>query len=184
MTRQKSETDAAPKPEEAVERIVYALRSTRLGWMLVAFTDRGICCVQFADDEGVLLDALKSEFPHAHLAAAPTSAHDSWVTLLDQYIGGVASKPDLPLDIRGSEFQRQVWQGLQRIPEGQVLSYRALAERLGRPSAVRAVATACARNRIAVLIPCHRVVRQDGGLGGYRWGLERKRAILAAEQLR
>ena len=107
---------------------------------------------------------------------------DVWVKALDQHISEGAPKPDLPLDIRGTAFQMKVWQFLLSVREGETLGYSELAANIDQPRAVRAVASACARNRIGVLIPCHRVLRGDGGLGGYRWGLERKRALLDAER--
>ncbi|HSP58629.1 MAG TPA: methylated-DNA--[protein]-cysteine S-methyltransferase [Halomonas sp.] len=153
----------------------------------MAATDKGVCCVQFGDTEHALLDALRDEFPRAELVAS-SAQHapelDAWTQALEQHLNAGGPRPDLPLDMRGTVFQMQVWQCLLSIREGEVLSYRQLAERLGMPSAVRAVASACGRNRIGVLIPCHRVLRSDGSLGGYRWGLERKRQLLKAERQR
>ncbi|MBV1787661.1 methylated-DNA--[protein]-cysteine S-methyltransferase [Marinobacterium sp. D7] len=166
------------------ERIAYACRNTALGPMLMAATDRGVCCVQFGDDEALLLDKLRQEFPNAKLVlsdAQHAPELDAWIDALNRHISDSAPRPDLPLDMLGTAFQMKVWRFLLRIPRGQVLSYTQLAETIGQPKAVRAVASACARNRIGVLIPCHRVLRGDGGLGGYRWGLERKRALLATE---
>lgn len=105
-----------------------------------------------------------------------------WVLAFDDYVGGHITKPDLPLDMRGTAFQKQVWQFLISLNDGEVLSYSELAKQLGKPTAVRAVASACAKNQIAVLIPCHRILRADGGLGGYRWGLERKKVLLNKER--
>ncbi len=167
------------------EIITYACRTTALGLMIMAATDKGVCFVQFGDSEGSLIASLKGEFPNAQLSASPAESApelDVWVKALDQHISEGAPKPDLPLDIRGTAFQMKVWQFLLSVREGETLGYSELAANIDQPRAVRAVASACARNRIGVLIPCHRVLRGDGGLGGYRWGLERKRALLDAER--
>ncbi|WP_227548885.1 bifunctional transcriptional activator/DNA repair enzyme AdaA [Marinobacter nauticus] len=167
------------------EVIVYADRTTSLGLMMMAATDRGVCFVEFGDDEASLVGRLRSEFPEAELNASPARNApelDAWMEALDQHISAGAPRPDLPLDMRGTAFQVKVWQFLLSIREGDVLSYSEVAAKIDKPRAVRAVASACGKNRIGVLIPCHRVLRGDGGLGGYRWGLERKRALLEAER--
>ena len=169
----------------AGEVIVYAGRTTALGLMMMAATDRGVCFVEFGDDEASLVGRLRSEFPEAELTASPARNApelDAWMEALDQHISAGAPRPDLPLDMRGTAFQVKVWQFLLSIREGDVLSYSEVAAKIDKPRAVRAVASACGKNRIGVLIPCHRVLRGDGGLGGYRWGLERKRALLEAER--
>lgn len=169
----------------AGEVIVYAGRTTALGLMMMAATDRGVCFVEFGDDEASLVGRLRSEFPKAELTASPARNApelDAWMEALDQHISAGAPRPDLPLDMRGTAFQVKVWQFLLSIREGDVLSYSEVAAKIDKPRAVRAVASACGKNRIGVLIPCHRVLRGDGGLGGYRWGLERKRALLEAER--
>lgn len=171
----------------AGEVIVYACRATALGLMAMAATDKGVCLVQFGDDEASLITCLEAEFPNAELIASPARDApelDAWMDALDQHISKGAPKPDLPLDMRGTAFQVKVWQFLLTIQEGDVLSYSQVAEKIDKPKAVRAVGSACGKNRIGVLIPCHRVLRGDGGLGGYRWGLERKRALLDAERNR
>ncbi|MBY6219693.1 methylated-DNA--[protein]-cysteine S-methyltransferase [Marinobacter hydrocarbonoclasticus] len=171
----------------AGEVIVYAGRTTALGLMMMAATDRGVCFVEFGDDEASLVGRLRSEFPKAELTASPARNApelDAWMEALDQHISAGAPRPDLPLDMRGTAFQVKVWQFLLSIREGDVLSYSEVAAKIDKPRAVRAVASACGKNRIGVLIPCHRVLRGDGGLGGYRWGLERKRALLDAERMR
>lgn len=171
----------------AGEVIVYACRATALGLMMMAATKRGVCLVQFGDDEASLVTGLKKEFPNAELIASPARDApelDAWMDALDQHISQGAPRPDLPLDMRGTAFQMKVWQFLLSIREGDVLSYSEVAANIDKPRAVRAVASACGKNRIGVLIPCHRVLRGDGGLGGYRWGLERKRALLDAERHR
>lgn len=169
------------------EVIFYACRATTLGLMAMAATDKGVCLVQFGDDEESLVTCLKAEFPHAELIASPAQDApelDAWMEALDQHISNGAPRPDLPLDMRGTAFQMRVWQFLLSIREGDVLSYSEVAAKIDKPKAVRAVASACGKNRIGVLIPCHRVLRGDGGLAGYRWGLARKRALLDAERKR
>lgn len=171
----------------AGEVITYACRNTTLGLMAMAATDKGVCFVQFGEDEESLIIKLKVEFPNAGLRASPAQESpelDAWIKALDQHISKGTPRPDLPLDMRGTAFQMKVWQFLLSIREGDVLSYSELAAQIDKPKAVRAVASACARNRIGVLIPCHRVLRGDGSLGGYRWGLERKRTLLDTERER
>jgi AraC family transcriptional regulator of adaptative response/methylated-DNA-[protein]-cysteine methyltransferase len=171
----------------AGESIVYTCRDTVLGLMAMAATEKGVCFVQFGEDQESLLTKLKEEFPQAAISLSPahnTDGLDAWMDALDRHISKGTARPDLPLDLRGTAFQMKVWQFLLSVREGDVLSYSELAEKIGKPKAARAVASACARNRIGVLIPCHRVLRGDGGLGGYRWGLERKRALLDAERAR
>jgi AraC family transcriptional regulator of adaptative response/methylated-DNA-[protein]-cysteine methyltransferase len=163
--------------------IHYTAVPTSLGLLLVAVTERGVCSVSLGDDEASLVAALRSEFPAAELVRA-TDAQDRLVDTVVAHVEGKASAAELPLDVKATAFQWQVWRALQRIPEGATRSYQAIAQELGRPTAARAVARACASNRIAVLIPCHRVVRGDGGLGGYRWGIARKAALLAREGTR
>ncbi len=181
-------TPKAYRAGGAGEIITYVCRNTALGLMAMAATDKGVCFVQFGDgDAASLVTKLKDEFPNAELSASPAQDApelDAWMEALDQHISKGAPRPDLPLDIRGTAFQMKVWQFLLSIREGDVLSYTELAVNIDKPKAVRAVASACAKNRIGVLIPCHRVLRGDGSLGGYRWGLERKRALLDAERAR
>ena len=163
--------------------IHYAAVPSSLGLLLVAVTERGVCSVSLGDDEATLVEALRREFPAAELARA-SDARDRLVDAVVAHVEGRAEPGELPLDVRATAFQWQVWRALQRIPEGATRSYQGVAEELGRPTAARAVARACASNRVAVLIPCHRVVRGDGGLGGYRWGIARKAALLAREGAR
>ena len=163
--------------------IHYTTVSTSLGLLLVAVTERGICSASLGDDEEALVAALKTEYPKADFARAADTS-DRLVDAVVAHVEGRASANELPLDLRATAFQWQVWRALQRIPEGVTKSYQAVAAELGRPTAARAVARACASNRVAVLIPCHRVVRGDGGLGGYRWGIARKAALLAREDVR
>jgi AraC family transcriptional regulator, regulatory protein of adaptative response / methylated-DNA-[protein]-cysteine methyltransferase len=163
--------------------IHYTAVPTSLGLLLVAVTERGVCGVSLGDDEASLVAALRNEFPAAELVRA-SDAQDRLVDAVVAHVEGKASADELPLDVKATAFQWQVWRALQRIPEGATRSYQAIAEELGRPTAARAVARACASNRIAILIPCHRVVRGDGALGGYRWGIARKAALLAREGAR
>ena len=163
--------------------IHYTAVPTTLGLLLVAVTERGICSASLGDDESSLVAALRAEYPGAELARA-TDSRDRLVDAVVAHVEGRSDAVELPLDLRATSFQWQVWRALQRIPEGATRSYQAIATELGRPTAARAVARACASNRIAVLIPCHRVVRGDGELGGYRWGIVRKAALLAREGAR
>jgi AraC family transcriptional regulator of adaptative response/methylated-DNA-[protein]-cysteine methyltransferase len=161
--------------------IHYTAVPTTLGLLLVAVTERGVCSVSLGDDEESLVQELRKEYPGATLERS-SDARDRLVDAVVAHVEGRASGDDLPLDLRATAFQWQVWRALQRIPEGATRSYQAVATELGRPTAARAVARACASNRSAVLIPCHRVVRGDGELGGYRWGIARKAALLARER--
>jgi AraC family transcriptional regulator, regulatory protein of adaptative response / methylated-DNA-[protein]-cysteine methyltransferase len=163
------------------EQIRFAVGISSLGHVLVASSERGVCCVTLGDDPQGLIDALEDMFPRAELVGADAD-YESLVARVVGFIETPSTGLDLPLDIRGSLFQQQVWQALRAIPAGQTVSYTEIARRIGAPSSTRAVAGACAGNRIAVAIPCHRVVRQDGSLSGYRWGVERKKALLERER--
>lgn len=180
-------TPKAYRAGGAGEVINYACRDTALGLMMMAATNKGVCSVQLGDNENTLLSQLIGEFPKAELivsASQDAPELDLWIEALDQHISQGAPRPDLPLDIRGTAFQIKVWQFLLSIKEGDTLSYSEVAEKIDKPKAVRAVASACGKNRIGVLIPCHRVLRRDGELGGYRWGLERKQALLNKESVK
>jgi AraC family transcriptional regulator of adaptative response/methylated-DNA-[protein]-cysteine methyltransferase len=160
--------------------IRFAVGECSLGSILVAKSEKGVCAVEFGDDPGKLVRNLQDRFPKARLIGAD-SAFEQLVATVVGFIEEPARGLDLPLDVRGTAFQQRVWQALRTIPAGETVSYAQIAERIGSPKAVRAVAQACASNTIAVAIPCHRVVRTDGGLSGYRWGVERKRALLERE---
>ena len=178
-------TPRAYRAGGAGETIAYACRDTALGAALMAATRRGVCFAQFGEDEEVLLEQLRAEFPNAALVASSAQEApelDAWITALDAHLADGAPRPDLPLDLRGTAFQMKVWRFLLSVREGEVISYGEVADRIEQPGAARAVASACAANRVAVLVPCHRVLRGDGNLGGYRWGLDRKRTLLAAER--
>lgn len=166
------------------ETIHYAIRKTVLGYMLMAATDTGVCAMQFADEKENLYNLLKGEFPKAELIlsnAQDTPNLDMWINALDKHLSHGAPKPDVPLDIRGTVFQQKVWLFLLSIKEGEFKTYAEVAKQINNPKAVRAVGIACGKNRIGILIPCHRVLRGDGGLGGYRWGVERKQALINHE---
>jgi len=166
----------------AVAAVVrYTIASSPLGRMLIAATDKGICAIQFADSDHQLQQGLIREFPFA-VRRRDDASMSEWRENLARLIQGQETNPSLPLDIRATAFQRRVWEALQRIPRGETRSYSAVAKKIGMPKATRAVARACATNPVAVAIPCHRVVRQDGELGGYRWGIERKEQLLAMEK--
>jgi AraC family transcriptional regulator of adaptative response/methylated-DNA-[protein]-cysteine methyltransferase len=167
----------------AVAAIVrYTIADSPLGRMMIAATEKGICAISFADSDQQLLQGLIREFPFA-VRRRDDTALSQWRASLSNLMQGHETNASLPLDIRATAFQRRVWEALQRIPRGETWSYSALAKKIGMPSATRAVANACASNRLAIAIPCHRVVRQDGNLGGYRWGIRRKEQLLALERV-
>jgi len=161
--------------------IRYTCADSPLGRMLIAATERGVCAIQFARSDGELLEGLKREFPFA-VRKVDEGGLKSWAGELLKHMRGKDLDSSLPLDIRATAFQRRVWAYLQSIPFGATRSYSQVAKGIGRPTAVRAVARACATNPVAVAIPCHRVVREDGSMGGYRWGIERKKTLLEMEQ--
>ena len=163
------------------ETVRFVTVETPLGWALVAATGRGICMTALADDRDSLAAALRQRFPAAAVIAEDAGLKD-WADRIVGFITAPDQNLDLPLDIQGTAFQARVWRALQKIPLGKTASYTEIAAALGQPKAVRAVAQACAANKLALLVPCHRVIRSDGDLGGYRWGLERKRALLARER--
>ncbi|HEU4652607.1 MAG TPA: bifunctional DNA-binding transcriptional regulator/O6-methylguanine-DNA methyltransferase Ada [Steroidobacteraceae bacterium] len=165
--------------------ISHAHGETPLGLMLIGATDRGICFLQFGDSEAQLTAELQRQFPAAAIQPMPHDSReefDRWIAALNRHLQGLQPTLDLPLDLRGTAFQLIVWRYLQQLPYGEVKSYAEVARELGKPGAARAVARACASNRVALLVPCHRVLRGTGALGGYRWGLERKRVLLDTER--
>jgi AraC family transcriptional regulator of adaptative response/methylated-DNA-[protein]-cysteine methyltransferase len=161
-------------------RVHYASAPTSLGLVLVATTDKGICKIAFGDDEAPLVDGLRKEFASAELIADPARLAP-FIEQIDAYLHGRRQRFDLPLDIAATAFQQRVWEALRRIPYGETRSYSQIAEAVGSPRAVRAVASACASNPVALAIPCHRVVQKGGALAGYRWGVARKAMLLDAE---
>jgi AraC family transcriptional regulator of adaptative response/methylated-DNA-[protein]-cysteine methyltransferase len=166
----------------AVAAVVrFTIATSPLGRMLIAATDKGICAIQFGDSDEALQQGLMREFPFAARRRDDTALAE-WRVSLGQLMAGHDAHPSLPLDIRATAFQRRVWEHLQDIPRGETQSYSAVAKKLGMPKATRAVARACATNPVAIAIPCHRVVRESGEPGGYRWGIERKEHLLAMEK--
>lgn len=161
--------------------ISYTITSSPMGRLLVAVTERGICAVRMADSVAELENDLRGEFPNAELKRDDSALRESVQKILN-HLEKNEPRLDLPLDIKATAFQRQVWEHLRAIPYGQTESYGDVAKALGKPGAVRAVGRACATNPVALVIPCHRVVREDKTLGGYRWGLERKKKLLDHER--
>ena len=161
--------------------IRYSLADSPLGRMLVAATDKGVCAIQFAVSDDELQEGLRREFPFAS-RKRDDGAMQWWTSALLQQMQGQNLNSSLPLDIRATAFQRRVWSYLKSIPFGATRSYNEVAKAIGHPSAARAVARACATNPVPVAIPCHRVVRNNGEMGGYRWGIERKQALLEMER--
>ena len=162
-------------------RIAFALGQCSLGAILVARSARGVCAIALGDDPDALLRELQDRFPRAELVGGD-AAFEALVARVVGFVEAPVVGLDLPLDVRGTAFQQRVWDALRRIPPGQTASYAEIARQIGAPTAVRAVARACATNTLALAIPCHRVVRSDGALSGYRWGVERKRELLARER--
>ncbi len=166
----------------AVAAVVrYTITTSPLGRMLIAATDKGICSIQFADNDEQLQQGLMREFPFA-VRRRDDAAMAEWRDSLTRLIRGQGTDSSLPLDIRATAFQRRVWETLQRIPRGETRSYSAVAKKIGRPTTARAVARACATNPVAVAIPCHRLVGEEGDPGGFRWGIERKEQLLQLER--
>ena len=162
-------------------KISYTIVESPLGLLLVALTNRGVCFISLGDDEAALESALKREYPASEIGKGDTPLSE-WTQAILRHLSGQLPHLDLPTDLRATAFERLVWEQLNRIPYGETRSYGDIAAAIRRPKAVRAVARACAANPVALLIPCHRVVRQDGDVGGYRWGSERKEALLDQER--
>jgi AraC family transcriptional regulator of adaptative response/methylated-DNA-[protein]-cysteine methyltransferase len=161
-------------------KIGFAIADSPLDRLLVAATERGVCAVYLGDDDAALEQELRLEYPQADISA-DIGALDRHLQTVLAMITAPAQTHDLPLDVRASAFQAQVWEALRAVPPGETRTYRQLAETIGSPRGARAVGRACATNPVSVVVPCHRAVRGDGGLGGYRWGLDRKRALLSIE---
>lgn len=161
--------------------IRFAVAECSLGAILVAASERGVCAILLGGDADLLVRDLQHRFPRANLIGADKK-FERLVAKVVGFVEAPARGLDLPLDVRGTAFQQRVWQALQKIPAGSTATYTQIAKRIGKPKAVRAVAGACAANTLAVAIPCHRVVRTDSGLAGYRWGVERKRALILREK--
>ncbi len=180
-------TPGAYREGGAGEQISYAHRLTTLGDLLLAATANGVCFAQFGDSHDALVKQLSSEFPKAAITRSPatdSSELDRWINALDVYLTSDAPRPDLPLDLRGTAFQIRVWRFLLELSDGDLVSYAEVARGIDAPRAVRAAASACGANRIIGLVPCHRVLRGDGAMGGYRWGVERKRVLIDNERQR
>ncbi len=161
--------------------IYYSISNSPLGKLLVASTNKGICMVSLSDEEQLLIDALNQEFPKAIISKDNKYLYEQ-VKIILQYIKGQEPHCELPLDVRGTAFQKRVWNELKKIDYGTTCSYEQIAKRIGKPKAIRAVANACANNPTSLVVPCHRVVRKDGSLGGYRWNLKRKKALIKMEK--
>lgn len=165
--------------------ISYVSIASPLGTMMIGATDRGLCFLQFGDSDSKLLEALRKEYPAASLESMQSPYPEQfnlWIESLLRYLRQEQMRLDIPLDVRGTAFQWKVWKYLQSIPYGELRSYAEVAEGIGNPKAIRAVGSACSANRVAIVIPCHRVIRGTGDLSGYRWGLERKRVLIDAER--
>lgn len=166
--------------KETRRTIRFTVVECSLGWIAVAATSRGICSVEFGDKPQALRDALTVRFGMADVRE-PDAEFLELVRRVVAHVEAPADKPDLPLDIQGTAFQRKVWEQLRSIPAGTTATYSEIARRINKPGAARAVAAACAANTLAVVIPCHRIIRKDGALSGYRWGVKRKRDLLILE---
>src|SRR6266481_2993257 len=162
-------------------KIGYAIAKSSLGKVLVGATERGVSAVYLGAAEAKLVEELREEYPKAEITAAGDS-FERWVKEIVQRVEGNPPRLELPLDLQATAFQRRVWQELQRIPRGSTRTYTQVARALGSPKSVRAVARACATNPVSIVVPCHRVIREDGSLAGYRWGLSRKEQLLAQER--
>jgi AraC family transcriptional regulator of adaptative response/methylated-DNA-[protein]-cysteine methyltransferase len=162
-------------------KIGYTVAKSTLGRVLVAATERGVSAVYLGDAASALIAELRKEYPRAEIAPARDS-YQKWVREIVQRTEGQEPRLELPLDLQATAFQRRVWQELQRIPRGRTRTYSQVARSLGQPKAVRAVARACATNPVSIVVPCHRVIREDGALAGYRWGLSRKEQLLTKER--
>ncbi|HEX8723886.1 MAG TPA: bifunctional DNA-binding transcriptional regulator/O6-methylguanine-DNA methyltransferase Ada [Gemmatimonadaceae bacterium] len=173
-------TPALYRRRAAGEHVRFTTLAVPLGRLLVAFTGSGVCAVELGDDDAVLERTLRADFANATITRAPGAAN-AWVRDIARRANGHPSAVDVPLDVQGTAFQWNVWKALQRIPVGETRSYAQVARAVGHPRAARAVANACAHNPVALVVPCHRVVRNDGAPGGYRWGAARKEALLHRE---
>ena len=161
-------------------KIGYTVANSTLGKVLVAATDRGVSAVYLGENERTLIGELREEYPKADLVRGG-NGHERWLHEILQRVEGSAPRMDLPLDVQATAFQRRVWNELQKIPRGATRTYTQIAQALGKPRSVRAVARACATNPVSIVVPCHRVIRTDGTLAGYRWGLQRKQELLERE---
>jgi AraC family transcriptional regulator of adaptative response/methylated-DNA-[protein]-cysteine methyltransferase len=173
-------TPASYRKGGAGMKIAYMVAASSLGKVLVAGTERGVSAVYLGDDERALVGELQKEYPRAEITRS-ASANNSWLKEIVNRVEGQPPSEELPLDVQATAFQRRVWQELQKIPRGATRTYTQVAKALGKPNSVRAVARACATNPTSIVVPCHRVIRTDGALAGYRWGLQRKEKLLQRE---
>jgi AraC family transcriptional regulator of adaptative response/methylated-DNA-[protein]-cysteine methyltransferase len=174
-------TPKAYKQHGEGQKVYYTVVKCPLGLLLLAATEKGICAVRIGDSQIELVDELKNEFKNADINETKSELSE-WPQMLIDYLAGSTPWPKLPFDVKATAFQRKVWDHLRTIPEGQTMHYSEIASAIGQPKATRAVANACATNPVAIVIPCHRVVPKTGGVGGYRWGPERKKKLLAMEK--
>ena len=182
-----SSQDSSYGPHGDGAEIAYSIVDSALGRLLVAGTQRGICFAAMGEADSTLVGELRGDYPRATIRVAdPNRRADSrigqWADALAEYVAGNSKMPAPPMDIRGTPFQFAVWEQLRAIPAGETRSYSEIARRIGRPRAIRAVGTANGANPVSIIIPCHRAIRSSGHLGGYRWGLERKRKLLEMER--
>jgi AraC family transcriptional regulator of adaptative response/methylated-DNA-[protein]-cysteine methyltransferase len=173
-------TPASYRKGGAGMQIGYTVANTSLGKVLVAATERGVSAVYLGENERMLVEELRKEYAQAEIVRA-ADGHENWLSEIVHRVEGDAPSVDLPLDVQATAFQRRVWQELQKIPRGATRTYTQVARALGKPRSVRAVARACATNPVSIVVPCHRVIRTDGTLAGYRWGLQRKQKLLERE---
>ena len=174
-------TPATYRKGGAGARIAWTTAPCALGLVLVAATERGVCFVAFDDNEAALGAALRAEFPHAEIVP-DIGILKAWTAEVLRRVEGKPPRATLPLDVQATAFQQRVWRALTEIPQGETRTYSEIARSLGKPAAQRAVGRACATNPVSIVIPCHRAKRSDGGLAGYRWGVARKEALIAAER--
>jgi len=174
-------TPKAYKQHGKGQKIYYSVVKCPLGLLLLAATKKGVCAVRIGDSQRDLVDELKNEFKNAEINETDSELSE-WPQMLINYLAGSTPWPKLPYDVKATAFQRKIWGHLRTIPEGQTMHYSEIASAIGQPNAARAVARACATNPVAIVIPCHRVVPKTGGVGGYRWGPERKMKLLAMEK--
>jgi AraC family transcriptional regulator of adaptative response/methylated-DNA-[protein]-cysteine methyltransferase len=164
-------------------RIGYSMLASPIGDVLVAATDEGVCAVKIGKGQDTLVNDLRREYPAADIRENTKPRHE-WVKAIAKHLRGEAPSLDLPIDVQATAFQWQVWRALQRIPYGETREYGEVARSIGKPKAIRAVASACANNPVALVVPCHRVVPKSGGTGEYRWGSDRKARLIATEKRR
>ncbi len=182
-TRNNITTNSSYGPGGDGAEIGYSIVDSTLGRLIVAGTRHGLCFAAMGDSDRAMVSELRADYPKASIRRDDSLA-GPWARAIAKYLAGLSPMPTLPLDIRGTPFQLSVWEQLRAIPRGETRSYSEIARRIGRPRAIRAVGTANGANPVSIVIPCHRALRASGHLGGYRWGLERKRRLLELEATR